>query len=109
MSKQSFPIGSLDKTKRFIKTAEGWVSVKKMAKQGGEDTSTIKLSDAPVILSKLVAEMEDSYKQPRFSTIYEAQVAWLKKEITHKEYLLEQAAMYAAGVISKEHRSIKLK
>lgn len=106
--KKAFPIGSLDKTK----TAAGWVSVKKMQQQGGEDISTIKLSDAPDILGKALAEMNEEKKIPhtgKFTTIYDAQVAWLKKEITHKDFLREQAGLYSSGTISKKHSNVKIK
>jgi len=109
--KKAFPIGSLDKTKRFIKTESGWVSVKKAAMGDIAKLHDI-LEDAQTpsaLVPKLLVTDSYKVKQPGFSSIYEAQVAWLKKEITHKEYLNEQALMYGAGVISKEHRSIKMK
>ena len=114
--KKAFPIGALDKTKRFIKTVTGWVSVKKMA---GGDISKLHdiLGDAQSIFKGEMILLSDAPEIPKaptaapgkFTTIYDAQVAWLKKEITHAEFLREQAGMYIAGIISKKHSNIKIK
>lgn len=96
-----FTIGTVDKSGRFIKTAEGWKPLKKGDRV---EIPTQKVAhSAPVAVTPRVG------KAPSYSSIYEAQVAWLKKEITHKEYLQEQAALYAHGVISKQHTTVKLK
>jgi hypothetical protein len=89
----AFPIGSLDKTKRFLKTETGWVSVKKL--QGEQ-----------VVLPPVAASAPAGAK---YASIQEAQTDWFYKKITHTEYLQEQAALYASGVLSKEHRSIKMR
>lgn len=101
--KKSFPIGSLDKTKRFMKTAEGWVSVKKLQKG-----NVVDLPAHPAAVTPKEPK-EPKEHTGRFPSIYAAQIAWLQQKITHAEYLVEQAALYESGVISKQHSNVKLR
>jgi hypothetical protein len=101
---KSFPIGSLDKTKRFVKTESGWVSVKKL-----EKGNIVNLPSYPGLSIATVYPKEVAPRPARYATIYEAQVAFALKKITHQEFLEEQAALYAAGILSKKHSHIKLK
>lgn len=92
--KKHFPIGSLDKAGKNVKTEKGWVPVKGNEHLVSEEAKNQR--EHRVQLKEALAE-RPAEGERRFASIQEAQTALAKKEITHNHWLREQ------------HRLLKIK